>query len=48
MTALAGGSDIRLLGDHLRGRAVDERVLRVIEGLGWRRYAGERDSSTQH
>ena len=43
VAVLAGGRQHRQLADHLRGRVVDERVLRVIEGLGWRRYAAERD-----
>ena len=40
---LSRGAQHRQLADHLRGRSVDERVLRIIEGLGWRRYGAERD-----
>ena len=44
VSMLSGGARHRQLADHLRGRAVDERVLRIIEGLGWRRYAAEREA----
>lgn len=44
ITVLSGGAHHRQLAGHLRGRAVDERVLRIIEGLGWRRYGAERDN----